>query len=370
MKFHSPKHNFKQTKHIAVFCVLIGIILLCILCTSDFVKRFYENPIPRQSASDEKEQRIAYAPYYDESMLFSLDGKGTEYCGFFVDQGEPYFMVKSKEIGYQLIHGKKGEENIRSRFHDSFVSWRETMSESSEEQSLTYSVIYTSDTLYLVGKRPSKVVAKLYCLYPEAKTFKQLICPPQFRNRSFLDIYGVDKKTIFARVSNAIYSYSYLEPDADMELESGNNQSDIYLKNDAVDQIAWECNVYQYNNVCHFLAGKAYFYYLSKGKIYLIDRHDNYSHMNFIPNERITDVTSPACLDQQDRIYIADSCGIMSYSPTGELWELLVSNTGNTGFNGENQTLLDLSVTEEQDFYLVVQDNKNRQVKLYAYTHD
>ena len=92
--------------------------------------------------------------------------------------------------------------------------------------------------------------------------------------------------------------------------------------------------------------------------------------MNFIPNERITDVTSPACLDQQDRIYIADSCGIMSYSPTGELWELLVSNTGNTGFNGENQALLDLSVTEEQDFYLVVQDNKNRQVKLYAYTHD
>lgn len=370
MKFHSSKYHFNRTKHIVVFSVLIGMILLFILCTSYFVKRFYETPGQKQTGSDEKKQDTVYAPYYNENMLISLDGKKTEYCGFFVDQGEPYFMVKSKEIGYQLIHGKKGEENIRSRFHDSFVSWREAMSESVEEQSLTYSVIYTSDTLYLVGKRPSKAVAKLYCLYPEKKSFKQLVCPTQFRNRSFLDIYNVVDHIIFARVSNAIYSYSYLEPDADMELESGNNQSDIYLKNDAVDQIAWECNVYLYNNVCHFLAGKDYFYYLSKGKIYLIDRHDNYSHMNFIPNERITDVKSPACLDQQDRIYIADSCGIMSYSPTGELWELLVSNTGNTGFNGENQTLLDLSVTEEQDFYLVAQDNKNRQVKLYAYTHD
>ncbi|MBU5428552.1 hypothetical protein KQI22_00550 [Kineothrix sp. MSJ-39] len=369
MKFHSSNHKLNPAKRMAVFGVLIGIILLCILCTY-LVKRFYETPDLGQAVSDEKNQNAAYAPYYSEDMLLSLDGKSTEYCGFFVDQGEPYFMVKSKEIGYQLIHGKKGEENIRSRFHDSFVSWREAMSKSVEEQSLTYAVIYTPDTLYLVGKRPSQAVAKLYCLYPEEKTFKQLMCPPQFRNRSFLDIYGVEDNIIFARVSNAIYSYSYRQPDADMEWESEEDHSYVYLKNDTVDQITWECNVYQYNNICHFLAGRDYFYYLSKGKIYQIDRQDDYSHMNFIPNERITDVTSPACLDQQDRIYIADSCGIMSYSPTGELWELLVSNTGNTGFNGENQTLLDLSVTEEHDFYLVVQDNQNRQVKLYAYTHD
>lgn len=370
MKFHSSKHHFNLTKHMPAFGVLIGMILLCILCTSYFARRFYETSTPGQATADEKKQNSAYAPYYSENMLLTLDGKKTEYCGFFVDQGEPYFMVKSKEIGYQLIHGKKGEENIRSRFHDSFVSWREAMSKSVEEQSLTYSVIYTSNTLYLIGKRPSKVVAKLYCIYPEEKTFKQLVCPPQFRNRSFLDIYGVDNKTIFARVSNAIYSYSYQEPDADMEWESENDQSCVYLKNDTINQIAWECNVYQYNNICHFLVGRDYFYYLSKGKIYEIDRYDSYSHMNFIPNERITDVTSPACLDQQDRIYIADSCGIMSYSPKGELWELLVANTGNNGFNGENQTLLDLSVTEDQNFYLVAQDNKNRQVKLYAYTHD
>lgn len=345
MKHHLTHSSDKKFHIWYSFFLLIPVFLLLILFLWSKSQTISSADLTGQIEADSAKPENTSV--YTEKFLISVNNPNDDYCSFFMDDGEPYFLMHSAWQGYYLVHAKGGEENIRSRFHDSFSLWREETSQLAEEKSLTYSIVTTPDQLYLVGRGKNQMISRIYCIFPNKAYYEPFQIPVQFKKRSFRDWYAGTDLTLYASVSNDIYSYAPTN-----------------------DRIRWECDVYRYENISHFLAGKNFYYYIAKGKIYQIDRQDQYSHMNFIPNERITDVESPACLDRTDRLYIADSCGIMSYAPGGCLWELLISSTDKEAFQGEDQKLMDLFRTEDGSFYLVVQDEKNRQVKLYAYTHD
>ena len=301
-----------------------------------------------------KRQDIATVHTFQEQLYAKLDDTNGRYCSLFLDEDIPYclqcYTKESEEQTqtiYQIIKPPTDKNTIQTKFTSALQLCQEK-EPALQNPDISFKAQCPGDGyLYLIGKTTDHIVEKIYRLFPEEGDYEEIPIPAILKRTKVLDIAIYRDGTIYVVTKGDLYTYQ--------EKRKG---------------FEWESYTYFYEGECHFVPSNYYYYYLSKGKVYRTYRYSNYQYLSYIQNDRLTDVNAPACVDEDDRIYIADSCGIMSYLPQGTLWELLVSSTSCEGFSGEDRTPLGLCRTQNGNFYMAVEDKKNRQVLIYAYTDD
>lgn len=290
---------------------------------------------------------------YREKEYAAVGEKDGNVVSIFFEEEKPYcFVCQEDENGkkiYQIIDpADTNEEKTGSKYSASLRHLQADEEAFCSDNPLSFEAQCPEpDKLYLIGKDENGYVKKIYCLFPKSTEYSVINMLDKLRKQNVLDLYFTKNNTCFIRTTAHIYIYNLI-----------------------FHVFQWSCYTYYYEDICHFVPATDYAYYLSKGKIYYIDLNSFDGYMTHVRNDRLSDINSPACVDDTNRIYIATNNGIMSYSPTGTLWELLISATGKEGFQVENYTPLCLFKTSNETFYLAVKEKESGQVKIYAYSYD
>lgn len=323
--------------------ILLFSFLLCLLTGCNSIK----NP-----ATGGKNLTTKHLREYKEELYAELTEEDGVFCSVFIDNDKPFCLVYTgaEQEGEQYkIIDPKNNENI-SRFSDSLVNFQKL--ELPKTKQYSYTAQCPGDgSLYLIGKDKDNRVQKLYCLFPDSTNFIEIMAFQKLKSNRVIDVDFTREGFCYIKTSDYLYSY--------------------HMKSNFFQG---ECYVYSFDyandEVCQIVPGSMYIYFLFTGKYYMLDRSSIYNDMVRVSNNLITDATSPAFVDENDRIFIADSCGIMSHAPHGKLWELLVNGEDKEGFNRTNYNLLNLFGTQSEYFYLTVQDKESGRVKIYAYIND